>query len=661
MSEEIKIEEALKRAITAQRNGNTVEADRYYTAILKVQSDHPDANHNLGILAMEMQLKDIAFPLFAKAINANPKFIQFYLTYIQALISVNEIAQSKNIIQQGRDNQLSEPEIEKLIQFREKLICTKTQNLPPREKVDEILALYENGDLEEVIKQAENVLLQYPKASNLMSICGAAYAKSSQFQKATDFYNKAIKINPNSAEIYNNLGNVLHSMGSDDAAIQQFNKAIEINPNFAEAHFSRGRALQISNKPADAIEAYKKTVTLKPAYFQAYNNLGNTFKSLGEYEKALNAYNKVIELRPDLPQTHNNLGVLFRETGDSTASMKSLKTATTLEPDYHEAHNNLSITYRDIGLLEDAEYHATVAISKNPNYFQAYNNLGNIFSNQGNLQDARKSYLKALEIAPNYTDAIWNLHGIAKSVDEAIQVLGRSNFSGSIGTLTKFTLSMLKAYTGDTSELYDLIHSKYAKHSYIRSFKWVFEQKHLPQLFFSRWDVFDFAVSKADKNLPFYEFGVWRGQSFRYLKQSFASGYGFDTFSGLPEDWHNEKAGTYTSDNHVPTIPGGEFVVGRFEDTLPKFFSKPRPKASLINFDADLYSSTLCALRQSKDVISRDTILVFDEFLINPNWEDDEFKALEHFCSDFSYSYEVLAVSFFSKQVVIKIGSTQLF
>ena len=44
--------EALQRGISAYRSGNIQEADRFYTAVLKAQPDHPDANHNMGILAV---------------------------------------------------------------------------------------------------------------------------------------------------------------------------------------------------------------------------------------------------------------------------------------------------------------------------------------------------------------------------------------------------------------------------------------------------------------------------------------------------------------------------------------------------------------------------------------------------------------------------------
>ena len=139
----------------------------------------------------------------------------------------------------------------------------------------------------------------------------------------------------------------------------------------------------------------------------------------------------------------------------------------------------------------------------------------------------------------------------------------------------------------------------------MRSFSWAFSLPALPELHFERWCFFDAIIKKSIISKPFYEFGVWRASSFKYLINVFKKGYGFDTFTGLPEDWCEEngsvaqKAGTYTSDGNVPDIKGGEFIVGKFEDTLPAFFAESRPMASIINFDADLYSSTICALNYS--------------------------------------------------------------
>ena len=127
----------------------------------------------------------------------------------------------------------------------------------------------------------------------------------------------------------------------------------------------------------------------------------------------------------------------------------------------------------------------------------------------------------------------------------------------------------------------------------------------------------------------------------------------------MPEDWNvggrSEKKGSYSSDGIIPKIKGGEFIKGKFEDTLPIFFSKNRPIASVMNFDADLYSSTICALNYSKNVMDKNTILIFDELLMNESWENDEFKALNEFCSANNLSYQVIAISFYTKQVAVKL------
>ena len=52
-SMELTIEQALQLGIAAHKKGNLQEAERLYRVILQSQPDHPDANHNLGVLAAE--------------------------------------------------------------------------------------------------------------------------------------------------------------------------------------------------------------------------------------------------------------------------------------------------------------------------------------------------------------------------------------------------------------------------------------------------------------------------------------------------------------------------------------------------------------------------------------------------------------------------------
>ena len=53
--------------------------------------------------------------------------------------------------------------------------------------------------------------------------------------------------------------------------------------------------------------------------------------------------------------------------------------------------------------------------------------------------------------------------------------------------------------------------------------------------------------------------------------------------------------------------------------------------------------------------MDKDTILIFDEFLINESWEQDEFRALNEFCSAQNYTFKVIGISFFIKQAAVKL------
>jgi len=316
---------------------------------------------------------------------------------------------------------------------------------------------------------------------------------------------------------------------------------------------------------------------------------------------------------------------------------------------------NLGNALRIQGRLSKAIKTFKKALLIQPNNAEAYYDLGVSFQDQGNIDQAKEAYSKALSIKPDHAKAYWNFSGTAVNIKESKKWIKKCLAVNPNHLKAKITLSALHFYEGNRAEFNAIRKSSLKNDPYVRSFAWAFSLPKLPPIHFHRWALFDYMIALSKKERPFYEFGVWRGEAFRYLIKTFKKGYGFDTFEGLPEDWHNEKAGTYSSDGNVPKIKGGEFIVGKFEDTLPGFFAEERPMASIINFDADLYSSTICALNYAKPVIDKHTILIFDEFIMNKNWEEDEYKALEEFCSKNNCTYEVLAISFFTKQVAVKL------
>jgi len=53
---ELTVDQALQQGVAAHNEGKLQEAERLYRAILKTQPTHPDANHNLGLIAVLVAL-----------------------------------------------------------------------------------------------------------------------------------------------------------------------------------------------------------------------------------------------------------------------------------------------------------------------------------------------------------------------------------------------------------------------------------------------------------------------------------------------------------------------------------------------------------------------------------------------------------------------------
>ena len=99
---ELTIEQALHQGIAAHQDGKLQEAERLYRAILQSQPQHPDANHNLGVLAVSVNKAEAALSLFKAALEANPKVEQFWLSYIDTLIKGTQYEKAKQAIEESK-------------------------------------------------------------------------------------------------------------------------------------------------------------------------------------------------------------------------------------------------------------------------------------------------------------------------------------------------------------------------------------------------------------------------------------------------------------------------------------------------------------------------------------------------------------------------------
>jgi len=146
----------------------------------------------------------------------------------------------------------------------------------------------------------------------------------------------------------------------------------------------------------------------------------------------------------------------------------------------------------------------------------------------------------------------------------------------------------------------------------------------------------------------FLEFGVYLGQTYLlWLEGNKNPGSrfaGFDTFTGLPEDWGDRPAGSFSAGGKVPVVndPRSQFCVGLIQDTLPEYVKTlSAEKRKVIHIDVDLYNASLITLIHLQPYLRPGDILIFDDFFTITK-AAHEYRAFVDFLALYPIGYKPL-------------------
>ena len=404
---ELTVDQALQQGVAAHREGKLQDAERLYRAILQTQPDHPDANHNLGALALTVGRPLEAVPLFKLALEANPRIEQFWLSYIDALIRVGRFDEAKRALLEGENSGVASGKLntlnqrlggrvpidspivvkgQRLSEKRRKLAEKKkrkkraaqdsSQNTEPsREQTDRLIEHYQAGRLEEAEPLARSITQQFPKHPFGWKVLGAVLKQMGKLSESLAPKQKAAELSPQDAEAHSNLGNTLQELGRSDAAQASCRQAIALKPDFAEAHNNLGAALQALGKLNEAEASCKQAIALKPDFAEAHYNLGSTLQESGRFDEAEASHRQAIALKPDFAEAYYNLGATLQKLGEFAEAKACYGQAIALKPDYAEAHNNLASTLQELGRFDEAEASFRKAIALKPEDLKIHNQL----------------------------------------------------------------------------------------------------------------------------------------------------------------------------------------------------------------------------------------------------------------------------------------------
>jgi len=137
-------------------------------------------------------------------------------------------------------------------------------NKPTDQQIDELKKLFDSGQMIKVEKQCRNLLIKYPRAVILIDILGAALIGQGKYAESVPVFSKAVAMNPNHSQAFNNLGNALKNTGLLNDSLKNFNKAINLNPNYAEFYSNRANVHDELGEPLKALDDYNKCIELMP-------------------------------------------------------------------------------------------------------------------------------------------------------------------------------------------------------------------------------------------------------------------------------------------------------------------------------------------------------------------------------------------------------------
>ena len=338
---------------------------------------------------------------------------------------------------------------------------------------------------------------------------------------------------------------------------------------------------------------------------------------------------QILKKTSDEAYAFNLLGIIKLRESDIEPAIDILKKAVHLKTN-PELLSNLALAYQESGVIEKAMdlYHEALVIE--PRYINALFNQHAIYLDRGNIEGAIYNLQKILTLNPNDHEAMYLLLNIHKAYQDVL----------------------ISQYENTLSQGNDLSQSR------LKSFQYLSHIKPMPKLLGSGHIVLKKAHEAISlQNGLILEFGVRHGSSIRQLA-SFTSKpiYGFDSFEGLPEDWHQESKEVYSTKGKIPKVPlHVTLIPGWFDQTLALFLEKHEEDVALINIDCDIYSSTKTVLNLLSPRIKKGTIIIFDEYIGNLHWEEDEHKAFTESIDQYQWKYEYLCYSAYTKQVVARI------
>jgi tetratricopeptide (TPR) repeat protein len=366
----ITIAQELRRAISAYKARQLIEAEQLCQHLIRANPDLFDALHLLAVVQSSLGKKDMALASYDRALRVQPDSV--------------EALNNRGVT------------LQKLKRSDEALASYDRALAVSSNDAD---ALYNRGNALKELKRFEEAVATYdralavrPRFVEALSNRGNALNELNRFDKALVSFESALALQPQNAEILYNRGNSLQKLMRFDEALASYDRALSQRPGFVEALSNRGNALSALKRFKEALASYDGALTIRPSDVEALYNRGNALRELKRFEEALTSYDRALTVRPDCAEALSNRGSTLKDLKRFDEALESYENALAIRPDYVDALCNRGVTLKELKRFDEALASYDRALTVRPDDADAHYNQSMCLLLLGEFERGWKKY-----------------------------------------------------------------------------------------------------------------------------------------------------------------------------------------------------------------------------------------------------------------------------
>ena len=236
-------------------------------------------------------------------------------------------------------------------------------------------------------------------------------------------FNKVLQLAPRVKEAHNEIACIYESMNNLDKAREYWNYAIKMDPNYPEANINLAYSYHY-----DDLEKAKHELTRISDIFSSHPlvwyNLGWILYNQNEFSKAYDFAKKSEQLAPDVDAPKYLIGLILLAQNKEVEAKEILLLAENINSDNYDVKLCLADIFSRNCNFDEAENRYKRLIELNPNNFNLHNNYAEMLSRQKRLSEALDEYRKAVIINPRSAEVCNNLGAILRDLKEYDEALG---------------------------------------------------------------------------------------------------------------------------------------------------------------------------------------------------------------------------------------------